>query len=544
MFKFLEFFRNFVFDYCSQDFNQLTLSNIRLQKHLIVLYKPLDLNPFLRRFVYITKHIFLFKGELLIGIFMAKKCPYCGSKNTDEDKENNALLCSDCGKVSKLDKGMAKGVKIPEISRRTFITILFTAGVAIIIFLNLPTVSLINAGLLSVTAILVPSLAIANFWNTLILAIYGLILLIVAYTVWKADSQIFVGVVWVLVAVGIIAFYPIASASLESAGISKFICMAKNWNNPQASTVCGLMTGEVPEAKKIGSSEVVKVSFDTRLPERLIVYGDSNYLKLKMYSIPIEVENPNDEKTIKNFYIKSIELYKSDKKTPIPNANLIADKCTYAHPCEIGPTDKIRIGLRGTEDVEDSETEDVEIRLMFSYDYSGEGQNDFIIAKTFEYWEEAFAKSEGGVKFEGPLDVVIYFSPENIIIEDMPENETTRDVYVSVALSKEKTKLSYAEIKNKIKIIRIYDSGMLDLFEAPSKCEADWGEPDMTQSAMADELVPKKQLSEKHLYVCKYTLKPEFKLIEKSKTIKFIARVDYSFVDTKIQKNIVVVRRS
>jgi len=31
-----------------------------------------------------------------------KKCPYCGSKNVTMDKENNALLCNDCDKVSKL----------------------------------------------------------------------------------------------------------------------------------------------------------------------------------------------------------------------------------------------------------------------------------------------------------------------------------------------------------------------------------------------------------------------------------------------------------
>ncbi len=73
-----------------------------------------------------------------------------------------------------------KKLKAPEISNKTFNTILFSAVVTIILFAY-TGVSELKIGLLSVAAIFAPNLAVARFWGTVALVIYWLILLAVAY---------------------------------------------------------------------------------------------------------------------------------------------------------------------------------------------------------------------------------------------------------------------------------------------------------------------------------------------------------------------------
>ncbi len=457
------------------------------------------------------------------------------------------------GEEEEEEEEKRKKLKVPEISNKTFKTILFSAVVAIILFAY-TGVSELKIGLLSVAAIFAPNLAVASFWGTVALVIYGLIILAVAYSVWRSDS-IIVGIVWVGLIVGTIAVYPIASSYAESTGVGVYIgvlkCTIRNLGDPAGMQSCQVQyTSSEPETEKIGSSEVIKVSFDTSYTG-LTLYGDSEHLRLDMYSIPIEVENPSDEKPIKNFYISSAEVLpidftgRSEKK---PIGNLVASKCTATKPCEIGSNEKIRISLRGTESIEDTETEEVEIRLKFSYDYSSEGQNDFIIANTFEDLEEARAKSRGSVTFEGPVETIVYFSPESIVLSDIVADES--DVYVYISLSKEETVLSYADIKSPIRIIREiiteYEGVAHDVFEAPTSCEAPWATNiPLTSTSIGDELEldESRKLQTKQLYTCKYKLSLK-EPIEKSKTIKFIVRADYSFVDTKIQRNILVTRTS
>jgi hypothetical protein len=358
-----------------------------------------------------------------------------------------------------------------------------------------------------------------------------------------------IGFILLAVPMAFISAVPTVFPELAT-GFEKYVCMGKYWDNPNAADICGLMTGETPEAEKVGSEEVVKVTFDTSVSERLRIRSDSDELKLNMYSIPIEIENPSDEKTIEGFYIKSANVHKggnikSSEKDDI--GDLVADRCNSASSsCEIGPNQKIRISLKGSEAVEDPETDEVEIRVEFSYEYSNEGHNDFIIAKTLEGWKEAYADSEGRKSFEGPIDVVVWFWPESVIIDEMPEIGETKDLYVYISLSKEETRLSYADIKNPIEIIRVDEGASSDLFEGQAICETRWDpEIDLSMSDAGDELplgADLRQLRTDHLYSCKYTLKREFSSIEESKTIKFIVRANYSFVDTKIQKDIVIIR--
>jgi hypothetical protein len=441
--------------------------------------------------------------------------------------------------------------QISEDDRRLFKAIL-SAVLVVIPFLPMMGASLYNPiGLtaISVTSsLLPPGLPWPFIFNIFVPAV---IVLGVAYLSYNKNSLGIgiIGFILLAVPMAFISAVPTVFPELAT-GFEKYVCMGKYWDNPNAAEICGLMTGETPEAEKVGSEEVLKFTFDTSVPERLRIRSDSDELKLNMYSIPIEIENPSDEKTITGFYIKSATLHKggniqSSEKIP-PIGSFVVDRCNPGQSCEIEPNQKIRISLKGSEAVEDPGTDEIEVRVEFSYEYSGEGHNDFIIAKTLEDWEKAYDDSEGRQSFEGPLDVVVWFWPESIIIDDLTETGETKDVYVYISLSKEETRLSYADIKNPIKIIRVHEGASSDLFEGQAACETRWDpEVDLSMSDAGDELplgADLRQLRTDHLYSCKYTLKSEFNSIEESKTIKFIVRAYYSFVDTKIQKDIVIIR--
>jgi hypothetical protein len=331
---------------------------------------------------------------------------------------------------------------------------------------------------------------------------------------------------------------------------SSGVCVLTTLNPAKCLSGVG---GNVPPAEKVGDTAVADVSFDSSSAS-LTVFGTSAYLNLGMYSIPITVSNPSDTHIVKNFYVVTASdrkdrtgLYntsatmKSSEKTLL--GALEPDRCTQSRPCTIGPGDEMTITLRGTGVVDDTESTEAEVRVKYSYDYIGEGQNDFIFAGSWNDLKEAVVTSGGAKKFEGPVDVVVYFVPESVLADSA--SLRSGDAYVQVYLSKADD-TAYATIRSPINITMLYTGR--NAFSAVKTCESSWGDVTISKSAStttsetdsvsfeATTLSLKQQLS------CTYPYTVTTDDVAYPKVVKFIARVDYSLVDKMTKRGITIQR--
>jgi len=322
---------------------------------------------------------------------------------------------------------------------------------------------------------------------------------------------------------------------------SSGVCMITTLNTAKCLSSIG---GNVPAAEKVGATAVADVSFASSTYS-LTMFRSAGMLNLGMYSIPIDVSNPSSENTVKNFYVVKAEVYnssatmKTSEKRPL--GTLTPDRCDATEKCNIAPGDEMTISLRGQGTVADTESTEAEVRVTYSYDYIGEGQNDFIFAGSWNDLKEAVVTSGGAKKFEGPVDVTVYFVPESILADSA--SLRSGDAYVKVYLSKADD-TAHAAIRSPINIIMLYTGR--NAFSAAKTCESSWGHVDISKSASttasetdnvsfeATTLSLKQQLS------CKYPYILTAEDVAYPKVVKFIARVDYSLIDKITKRGITI----
>lgn len=482
------------------------------------------------------------------------KCPKCGSTQIETGVDQSgkvAYYCARCGHAWSGTQNAKPGAKKDEKGGSWDFTnleawikaIVVTAFLAFLIVSN-PLLDGFSNIFQGVVNFLNPDNTFTARNFVLFLSAIGLFFL---FTYTLRSNSIWLGMALIII-------LTIASTVFPAlAGMPQFSAAVCTLTNPMNTAKClSGMDGNVPAAEKVGDTAVADVSFDSS-SYGLTVFGTSTYLNLGMYSIPIKVSNPSDTHIVKNFsvvtsagkdrtglYNTSATMKSSEKRLLGP---LVPDRCTQSQPCTIGPGDEITITLRGNGIVADTESTEAEVRVKYSYDYMGEGQNDFIFAGSWGDLKEALATSGGAKKFEGPVDVTVYFVPESILAD--VASLYTGDAYMQVYLSKADD-TAYAAIRSPINITMFYTGS--NAFSAAKTCESSWGKVDVSKSGStatsetdsmsfeATTLSLKQQLS------CKYPYNLTAADVEYPKVVKFIARVDYSLID-KITKRGITIQR-
>ena len=485
------------------------------------------------------------------------------------------------------EKDDKKQLKLPGFN---WVRLLKAFIVAVIIGMTLfhPIAKPVKDFLLEIIGIGVPN--IADYWDRIILVSGLIIIPAAAYVAWRRDS-IDIGGIWIAAIIIVTVGYSFASPYLQSAGasgpLSSFKCLLQNLGNQEGMQMCAMETVSEPELQKIGSYDIIEVSFDTRYTGGEIYKSDSNYLDFDSldfdrYFIDLVVENPSDTEPIKNFQIISEDtklwragVIKTEEKIDLAylvttDGSCMDSACGDIEPkgtriftlkavvivCK-GPQDEDTCELRDVcewdedavecIDKEDRKTKEMEAKVKFSYDYAGQGDFDFIVGESDEVLAPKLASRADPQSSEGPVDVMVYFAPTAYVFRTDP----TGDEFVRVMIKLSKDTGGTAIIKDPIRISRSSDG----VLEKPEGCSSPWsaGDPNIPLVNMTEydyseklEIGGDKSLSKSHAYVCKYgidysklDINPDKDDVE---VIPFTVIVDYSFEKTVTKKDIGVVK--
>jgi len=486
-------------------------------------------------------------------------CNYCGYTNSDR-----VNVCANCGTKRGANQATrepqktktAKGSEKKEVKPADYLNfaawikaIGVTAFLAVIIVTN-PLISSLNDSIMSFANFLNPDNTLTDaMWIVWVIAAICLLALFF-YTL--RYNSIWLGIVLIFVFTLVTVVLPMVYENNPT--LAAALCTI---TNPQNVAYCQAgLSGNVPPAVKVGPTGVANVYFNTAtygmtLFGREDEYGNGIDINLDIYAMPIRVSNPSDTRIVKNFYVVSAQLYnssasmKSSAKKPLGDP-LTPDRCTQVSKCTLGPGDEMIINLRGSGVLADSTSAGAEVRLEYSYDYVGEGQNDFIFAANWTDLSRAKETSEGAKKFEGPVDVTVYFVPDSIVAPDA--SLYNGNVYVQVYLSKDED-VAHAQIRSPINITMFYGyTAGHDVFAAAKTCMASWGD-DLSISttystgAKTDSVeFGGTTLSVKQQLSCTYpySLTPED--VNYPKTVKFVVRVDYSYIGKLTKRGILIQR--
>jgi len=472
-------------------------------------------------------------------------------------------------------------LKERKISERLIKAIFFTALFAVVAFVNWATIiesSNIVMPFVSVgVGAVLPDVHVADFWNNVISWLIVLSIPIVFWAVLRTNT-IFVGIGLLAFLIIIIVVPPIISPYLTSGYGTSLMCVMQNVGNMQ---VCQIASGDTTvQTEKIGTYDVLNVKFDTEYTGNTI-YGTSGTgakLDFDTYILPIVVENLVDT-DIKNFKILGSSVLvrsgaiKSEEEVTLARLETLNRQCMDSY-CVIKSKGKLSLSLKATpveycngKDKEmcstlgcqwdstakackqaDRTTTEVEARVSFAYDYSGEGKWDFIVVASDN--PEAALRSKLAGRTErpsssaGPVDVTVYFVPQYYALTD---SLTHPEFAVLVILSKNPSGVAY--IKDKITITRLSDG----VLEKPENCSAPWGDKVELNSTgrLTEDLNTGGEwpLKKSQTYVCKYKINPKGiggiggnPTEEESKSIPFIVRADYRYEKTVTKSSIMVER--
>jgi len=437
-------------------------------------------------------------------------------------------------------------------------------GIIIFLLATGPLISAAAEGMMGLANLINPNNTVSDTAG-LVWAIAGLLLLgFLLFTLRYNTAGLSLGIFIIFILVMVNYAVPMA-AGWE--GSAYAWCQLTNMGNLAS---CSTAANAVPPATKVGPTGMANVYFDTS-SYGMTVFGDDNNLMLNIYAMPIKVINPSDTKIVKNFYIvprdlnhytglynSSMTMKERDKKLL---GQLTPDKCTppgtLPGPCTLQPGEEVRINLNGNEVVTDSVSDGAEVRLIYSYDYNGEGQNDFIFAANQTDYKDAKANSEGATKFEGPVDVTLVFSPDSIVTNCKAGTPCTGNVYMQLYLSKEED-VNHAEITSPISVTMLYPgSNPFSATAGTKTCASSWAdavtvsskdtsetssEIDLMTCNSADNSICAESLSVKQLLSCKYPYSISSAYVNHWKIVKFTARLNYTYVATLVKKGIFIQR--
>ena len=501
-----------------------------------------------------------------------KKCNACGStkiRKIDTEEFTN-YKCENCGNQEKVPKDIksASGAKQATQGPRkidwketpadygNLMAWLKAIAVTAVLGYFLSVSQLINGAANILTNIInmaFPNNTISDtstvglIWSFVGLGLLGLFWYTVRYdAIWPGIMLILLVTLTTIVA-------PMAA---NSPYFSTAWCEMTNLNNIAS---CSAAVNNVPPATKVGPTGMANVYFDTS-SYGMTVFGDSNNnLMLDLYTMPIMVSNPSDTKIVKNFYI--VPIGTSGSKTGLYNSSmtmktkdkqklddLIPDKCDVANKCTLQPGEQVHINLKGTQVVTDDVSTGAEVQLTYAYDYNGEGQNDFIFASNYTDLQEAKATTGGAIKFEGPVDVTLIFSPDSIATTTVYSSNISMQLYLS-----KDGDVNHADITSPISVTMLYPGS--NPFAGTKVCAASWGDAvtvsstDTQASSSETDLMTCNgadtcpiTLSTKQLLSCTYPYQIDAAYVNYPKVVKFVARLNYTYYATLVKKGIFIQR--
>jgi len=394
------------------------------------------------------------------------------------------------------------------------------------------------------------------------------------------SNSIWLGIALIMVLTILTMVWPMLAATPQ------FAAMICTFVNPANVEKCMSSSGgDVPAAAQVEPTAVASVRFDTS-SYGMTVFGDQSSLNLNLYAMPLQVINPSDTKIVKDFYVQTAVLWNS---TILSNRNtgkqplgvLIPDRCAQTAPCTIGPGDSITVNLRGSGYVEyDKDASDqAEVRVTYSYEYVGEGHNDLIFAANWTDYQKAKSLSVGAQKFGGPVGVVVYFVPNTVVVMDTGsytggavaaaagQGAYTGDAYVQVALTND-DESAYALLQSPMNITMLFQGG--SPFTEEKSCAFSWSATPVkptpwdtpTNTYENDKLQLCSDTSDstdapdttcgggitlykKQMVACDYPydLTSNYQeYLDHPKTITFIARIDYHFMQSIVKRGITIQR--
>ncbi|MFH1623446.1 MAG: TFIIB-type zinc ribbon-containing protein [Candidatus Aenigmatarchaeota archaeon] len=500
---------------------------------------------------------------------MAKRCPYCGSRNTVEDKGNDALVCNKCERVSKLSAGSGLGGGLGDFlggsgaEPSDILALVLTAVALVMIFLGFSqTKSLITYVLSTV----VPDFE-TGFIDMLLIALSMLALLVFVSV---ARSGTIPAIILLTFMALYLIFFPVVSSFVQSESVTKYLnaigCTIQYRDNPQALSICQQTTAGGPTVAKIGSKVVLKASFDQYAGS--VIYGDEDSLNYDSFLLSVIVENPSETDTIKNFrvsdgstgesYLTRSGNIQSSKKITLAYLKLLGDDC--ASSCIIGPMEKKTLSFtavpisycdfadsRACESAMDkgcvwetSESECVQIdeltrqmdaKVAFSYDYEVQGSFDFVLADSSTAASTALASRKAPTSSAGPVDVVVYFAPTYYVTAAGSNSE----MRLTVTLNNLNAGKS-ADVYTPVHVARLNDGA---LERSGTTCSTPWGMSDFTKDQTEDRtdnihVGLDAHLSKSQTYICTYSITEPQEwagMQGMSKSIPFIVDVKYTYND-------------
>ena len=434
----------------------------------------------------------------------------------------------------------------------------------------------IAGGIVEFLVIFIPN--IMDFWPQFFILVSMVLIAVLAWSAFVTHSWkpvLFVVFFWIVV----FGYYILPPVLKIVAGID----MGEQWKTAlcmismEDMQSCLGGGGDEPDVDKIGSYKVLRGSIDTTYTGGEI-YRIAGVLSFETYYIDVEFTNPSNTETIENFFIRSctaknncqgsylkrggslrtVEKYILASLTT-PDGMYMDGVCP-AGDCSIGPRETLRLSLRAvqfdhcdggdeqscenvdfcvwTEDGckfdQDFLTSEVEARVVYEYEYSAEGQWEFLVAESDDLLTPLLNKREDPKSSAGPLDIKVYFTPTSYVFRDPAAQSTEIGAIVKLINEDEGSKM---RIQDPIEVSRLTNGGMSHM----GTCGSPWDPalPYQTVRPLVDaiQLGGEQSLRQSHTYICKYTVD---RPADGDETVPFFARVNYVHEKTMVRSHIMV----
>jgi hypothetical protein len=263
---------------------------------------------------------------------------------------------------------------------------------------------------------------------------------------------------------------------------------------------------KVPEGVKEGGYDVLEVKLGTSYTG----YEAPTVCRNETYILPLTIKNLNPEKSVDNVTVSGVIRNDTSENDTI---NSIADACGQSAPCRVGHF-PVLASLESEKEINFTETK-LEIKVGVNYPYTTSGRGEFLIAKTDRDVKNITDPKKG----PGPLDVIVFFTPEYYVSESEVAQPTKMKMFIVL-----RNKL-YGKGEVFIKSINI-----TRLFDFP---DLGLGNCSVVKRRYDEGFIPLGYKIGKIDYkiICDYVL-GNIKIEEPSKKLIFMVLADYEFTHT------------